>query len=512
MAKTGLFGGGQTPPIFANPGGVFQRGQGGILPERGSRAQYDMVQALLKGGMQSAQASGSPLLAFLAPMAGGAVGSRTEGLYKDAQQQRDQQAIDQLLSAMGGQGGGMAPRVSTRRVPQTGPNIDPATGLDMGREVPSAGGQSSIAGGITETAAALSMDPVDLATIISYETAGTFDPAKRGPTTQWGQHKGLIQFGEPQAARYGVDWNDPAASQLGADGAIARYFIDNGWQPGMGMLDAYSIVNAGAPGRYNASDANNGGAPGTVGDKVQNQMAGHREKAIRLLGGDFSTYASAGQQPGMSQDNMRALIGLMTNQDVSPEIRDLASTMLGQGMQNGGPMSPRDQISMAQSMLGLEQALMPPQSEPGFRPATPEEAAQYGAQAGQIGPDGRFYPSAGQASNSNGEAAIMRQKNEATQMINGAIADLAAQGFSREEAMQEIANDPLFRPQFEALGIDPATFARQRVQEQAEEAAQGNDMGFWGRIFGGGQSAAPAAPAQPAPPAETTDPDPLGIR
>lgn len=28
----------------------------------------------------------------------------------------------------------------------------------------------------------------------------------------------------------------------------------------------------------------------------------------------------------------------------------------------------------------------------GFRQATPEEAAQYGAQAGQFGPDGRFYP------------------------------------------------------------------------------------------------------------------------
>lgn len=150
--------------------------------------------------------------------------------------------------------------------------------------------------GILETANALGMDPVVLATIISYETAGTFDPAKAGPTTQWGQHRGLIQFGEPQAREYGVNWSNPIGSQLGPDGAIARYYRDNGWQPGMNMLDAYSIVNAGAPGRYNASDANNGGAPGTVADKVNGQMEGHRAKAMALLGGNYA--GSQPQQPG----------------------------------------------------------------------------------------------------------------------------------------------------------------------------------------------------------------------
>lgn len=156
--------------------------------------------------------------------------------------------------------------------------------------------------GILSTAQALGMDPVDLATIISYETAGTFDPTKRGPTTQWGQHRGLIQFGEPQAQEYGVDWNDPVGSQLGPQGAVARYFKQNGWQPGMGMLDAYSIVNAGGPGRYNASDANNGGAPGTVRDKVEGQMAGHREKAAALLGG----LSFGGAAPAMN-NNLAAM-------------------------------------------------------------------------------------------------------------------------------------------------------------------------------------------------------------
>jgi len=154
---------------------------------------------------------------------------------------------------------------------------------------------NALASGIYETASALGMDPLDLATIISYETAGTFDPTKRGPTTQWGQHRGLIQFGEPQARQYGVDWNDPLGSQLGPEGAVARYFSENGWRPGMGMLDAYSIVNAGAPGRYGASDANNGGAPGTVADKVNHQMAGHRQKAEALLAGYSAAPLDMGQ-------------------------------------------------------------------------------------------------------------------------------------------------------------------------------------------------------------------------
>lgn len=142
-----------------------------------------------------------------------------------------------------------------------------------------------IRSGILSAAQSLGVDPVDLATAISYETAGTFDPIKAGPTTKWGQHRGLIQFGEPQAQQYGVDWNDPIGSQLGPEGAVVRYLRDTGVRPGMGLLDIYSAINAGGVGRYGASDAAAGGAPGTVRDKVEQQMAGHRAKAQALIGG-----------------------------------------------------------------------------------------------------------------------------------------------------------------------------------------------------------------------------------
>lgn len=144
----------------------------------------------------------------------------------------------------------------------------------------------TIAKGIAETAEAIGMDPEVLATIVSYETAGTFNPTKKGPTTKWGQHKGLIQFGEVQAKEYGVDFSNPEAalaSQLGPDGAVAKYFINNGWKQGMSELDAYSIVNAGGPGLHNRSDTAAGGAPGTVKDKVFKQFGPHRRKARALL-------------------------------------------------------------------------------------------------------------------------------------------------------------------------------------------------------------------------------------
>lgn len=134
---------------------------------------------------------------------------------------------------------------------------------------------------IARGAAELGIDPVDLATAISYETAGTFDPDKAGPTTKWGQHRGLIQFGEPQRAKYGVRPGMSFAEQMPA---VVSYLRDAGVQPGMSLLDVYSAINAGAPGRYNARDAAAGGAPGTVAEKVRTQMADHRRKAMQVLG------------------------------------------------------------------------------------------------------------------------------------------------------------------------------------------------------------------------------------
>jgi hypothetical protein len=133
------------------------------------------------------------------------------------------------------------------------------------------------------SAGRLGINPADLATVISYETGGTFSPSIRGGAGN--RHIGLIQFGPNEQQRYGASQKQSGAEQLPA---VEAYLTDRGFKPGMGILDLYSTINAGRPGRYNASDANNGGAPGTVADKVNNQMAGHRAKAAAFLGGEFT--------------------------------------------------------------------------------------------------------------------------------------------------------------------------------------------------------------------------------
>jgi len=205
--------------------------------------------------------------------------------------------------------------------------------------------------GITEAANALGIDPIDLATAISYETAGTFDARKAGPTTQWGQHRGLIQFGEPQAQKYGVDWDSPEASQLGADGAVVRYLKDTGVRPGMGLLDVYSAINAGGVGRYNRSDANNGGAPGTVRDKVNSQMAGHRAKALKLFGGELPQGRPVSGLSQAMQSGSTPISGESRGAQPSP-LEMLASMKVENPQANG--VIPRQSFGVRRGEDGLD--------------------------------------------------------------------------------------------------------------------------------------------------------------
>jgi len=155
---------------------------------------------------------------------------------------------------------------------------------------------SELRDAILTEAKRLGIDPNDLATAISYETAGTFNPWTKGPVTQHGQHRGLIQWGEPQRETYGVYKDMPVAAQMRA---VTSYLRDRGVKPGHGLLDIYSAINAGRVGLYDRTDENNGGAPGTVRDKVMYQMAGHKAKGRKLLGGLITAPTVA--RPGPSE-------------------------------------------------------------------------------------------------------------------------------------------------------------------------------------------------------------------
>lgn len=120
----------------------------------------------------------------------------------------------------------------------------------------------------------------DLLTVMAFETAGSLDPWQAGPITQWGQHRGLIQWGEPQARQYGVSKNSTISQQVKA---VGDYLKDRGVKSGAGIKEIYAAINGGNAKALNARDAKAGGTWGTVSDKVDYQMADEAKVAEGLL-------------------------------------------------------------------------------------------------------------------------------------------------------------------------------------------------------------------------------------
>lgn len=68
-----------------------------FLPERGSQEQHDMIMQLVQAGMSNAQASGSPLANFLAPLAGSLIAGRATRKLNDAKSERSSKMISAVL-------------------------------------------------------------------------------------------------------------------------------------------------------------------------------------------------------------------------------------------------------------------------------------------------------------------------------------------------------------------------------------------------------------------------------
>ena len=183
---------------------------------------------------------------------------------------------------------------------------------------------NEIADRIIKSANRLGINPLHLGTVISYETAGTFNPAKRGPTTKWGQHIGLIQMGGPQRREHGYDPKGDLDSQFRA---VESYLKKAGVKPGTGLVDLYSAINTGGTGKRNWSktDRAAGGAPGTVLDKVTKQMGGHMKKAERLLGGQYdpTQYAEDGNVPTPPSRRMAGLPG----EEAEPTVEEMIAAL-----------------------------------------------------------------------------------------------------------------------------------------------------------------------------------------
>jgi hypothetical protein len=225
-----------------------------------------------------------------------------------------------------------------------------------------------LAAAIIASAKRLGVDPLHIATTISYETGGRMDPNLWGGKNN--NHLGLIQFGEPERAKYGVKEGQTAVEQMGA---VEAYLRDRGVKPGMGLMDIYSTVNAGRPGLYGRSDTANGGAPGTVADKVNNQMAGHMTRAEELLGmrapvGALATgapttvaavpgapVAAPAAVPGAPLDITPQAVGALPTGITADSLKGLAEKLTSG--QKPEEFAPLQQIQMPQANFGQSQQI-----------------------------------------------------------------------------------------------------------------------------------------------------------
>ena len=176
---------------------------------------------------------------------------------------------------------------------------------------------------IIEASKELGISPEDFATLISFETSGTFSTSVRGGAGNL--HIGIIQFGPQEQIDFGAKQGQTPREQMAA---AMRYFKARKYVPGSGILELYSTINAGRPGRPNATDRRKGGTPGTVLDKVNNQMAGHRKNAQAFLGGTFKVEDTLDQDPDFANVSYEDRVSLRKDAQVA-----VTKTLNEQGQQ-----------------------------------------------------------------------------------------------------------------------------------------------------------------------------------
>lgn len=141
---------------------------------------------------------------------------------------------------------------------------------------------------IRQAASQLGVDPVDLATVIGYETIGSYSPSKMGGVG--GKYMGLIQFSPDMQKQYGVTKTQSFEDQM--LNSVVPYLRDNGVVPGTNLTDLYSTILTGAPGHPNRADVN-----GTVAQHVARMMASPvRTEAANLVAGEDTPQQVASAQ------------------------------------------------------------------------------------------------------------------------------------------------------------------------------------------------------------------------
>ena len=130
---------------------------------------------------------------------------------------------------------------------------------------------------LNKAAAELGVDPLDLATIIGFESGGSYSPDKPGGNND--AYLGLIQFSPDNQKTYGVTKGMTFEEQL--LGPVVQYFKDRFAKVGMStkgatLLQLYTTVLAGNPAANVDLQDSNGTSSRSGVERMQRE---HREKA-----------------------------------------------------------------------------------------------------------------------------------------------------------------------------------------------------------------------------------------
>lgn len=159
---------------------------------------------------------------------------------------------------------------------------------------------------LNEAASELGVDPLDLATIIGFESAGSYSPDRMGGDND--EYMGLIQFSPDNQRVYGITQGMTFEEQL--LGPVVQYFKDRFKRAGMStqgatLLQLYTTVLAGNPAaNINLKDSN--GTSSRSG--VKEMQKKHREAArIRFFS---SNETNAWSHPSTISDEALEVMGV----------------------------------------------------------------------------------------------------------------------------------------------------------------------------------------------------------
>ena len=318
--------------------------------------------------------------------------------------------------------------------------------------------------------------PADqLMAIFSFETAGSLDPWKAGPTTQWGQHRGLIQWGEPQARQYGVNQNTPVRDQVFA---AANYLADRNYSPGMSLENMYAAVLAGDARRTGVGDLHNGGVARSAAHAVQTQFGPHAAAANEVL----SSYGGAAQQgppiPANYSGPQYANVPSPTPAPAPQPVGDMIASAFGPSVPPNAP----SQIAALPGSQAIRDAVTP---QPDRAPAVPAQG--YGGR-GELSPQ--------QVASQQGGASSGSSERVPSFDLFGSSQRLEAERLSSSVTAQAGPSPagPAF-PVTPASNYAPPTYGgrgelspQQVAQQNPSTAGASSGGGFWSSfadLFGG---------------------------